>query len=221
MIDRLCHHALRYSCLSGLCARSARSTPRGRTSVPDNIGQSQSRQASMSPAKSKLARVYQRSHPLAGSCCCCQPAAAEISFACKLHPSAHHDLGRRASGDRLCLTFPAAAWRSPDAKAQIDYQIDSQQEAWHLPGDEHGLRRPAAGPRESPATRYGLTAWLLCSLRLLAGRRHRPLSKACRDRSHRALHSRCRHVPALHCTIQYLGTRDQFRTSECSCCRRP
>lgn len=54
MIDRLCHHALRNSCLSGLCARS---TPRGRTSVPDNIGQSQSRQASMSPAKSKLARV--------------------------------------------------------------------------------------------------------------------------------------------------------------------
>lgn len=51
MIDRLCYRALRNTCLSRLCARSARSTPRGRTSVPDNIGQSQSRQASMSPAK--------------------------------------------------------------------------------------------------------------------------------------------------------------------------
>jgi hypothetical protein len=57
-------------------------------------------------------------------------------------------LGRRAFGDRLCLTFTAAAWRSPDAKAQIDYEIDSQQEAWHLPGDGHGLRRPAAAPCE-------------------------------------------------------------------------
>lgn len=46
------------------------------------------------------------------------------------------------------MTFTAAAWRSPDAKAQIDYEIDSQQEAWHLPGDGHGLRRPAAAPRE-------------------------------------------------------------------------
>jgi hypothetical protein len=46
------------------------------------------------------------------------------------------------------LTFTAAAWRSPDAKAQIDYEIDSQQEAWHLPGDGHGLRRPAAAPCE-------------------------------------------------------------------------
>ncbi|KAM0700839.1 hypothetical protein Q7P35_012561 [Cladosporium inversicolor] len=164
MIDRLCHYALRISRLAGLCARSARSTPRGRTSVPDNIGQSQSRQASMSPAKSKLARVYQCSHPL--------PAAAAAASAAEI---------------------------SYNAKAQIDYQIDSQQEAWHLPGDGHGLRRPAAGPREPSDTVWADSVASLFTAAARRVRRHRPLSKACRDRSHCALHSRC--CPVLSCTL--------------------
>jgi len=36
----------------------------------------------------------------------------------------------------------------------------------------------------SPATWYGLTAWLLCSLRLLAGRRLCQSMSVCRDGSH-------------------------------------
>jgi hypothetical protein len=62
-------------------------------------------------------------------------------------------------------------------QAQIDYQINSQR--------ERGMSRvmdmacvalpclllPPDDPQASPRTWYGLTAWLLCSLRLLAGRR--------------------------------------------------
>jgi len=101
MLDRLCDHPLRNACLSRLCARSSRSTPRGRTSVPDNIGQSQSRQASMSPAKTKLARVY----PVLTQTPC--RSATQISCAQLAAPA--HALGLRVFGDRLCLY---AAWRS-------------------------------------------------------------------------------------------------------------
>jgi hypothetical protein len=95
MCDRWCHPALCNTCLTRLCARSARSTPRGRTSVPDNIGQSQSRQDSLSPDT-------HRQQKQASACVhfCCSDLCAQ------LHPPAHFWL--RASGDRLCLN---AAWR--------------------------------------------------------------------------------------------------------------
>jgi hypothetical protein len=95
MCDRWCHPALCNTCLTRLCARSSRSTPRGRTSVPDNIGQSQSRQDSLSPDT-------HRQQKQASACVhfCCSDLCAQ------LHPPAHFWL--RASGDRLCLN---AAWR--------------------------------------------------------------------------------------------------------------
>ena len=168
----------------------------------------------MSPAKSKLARVYQRSHPLPAAA-----AAAKISYStCKLHPPAHQSYFGAPGVWRSALLdiFTAAAWRSPDAKAQIDYQIDSQQEAWHLPGDGHGLRRPAAGPREPSDTVW---ADSVASLFTAAARRGGDIA-LCQKHAVIARTALCTPVAVLSCPVPW-DARSIPDTSECSCCRRP
>lgn len=153
-IDRWCHRALRNICLPRLCARSARSTPRGRTSAPDNIGQAQSRQDSLSPTRIASESVLARE--------CAHPAGALLR---SLRPAAPaRAFGLRASGDRLCLN---AAWRR-------EHRYAPSRGAWNLPMMNMACVALPAAPRRppqaSPRRWYGLTAWLLCSLRLLAAR---------------------------------------------------
>lgn len=89
-------------------------------------------------------------------------ACEAASLLRSLRPAARtRAFGLRASGDRLCLN---AAWRREHRYTPSRSVV--------CPGDEHGLPYPACcPPQASPGRWYGLTAWLLCSLRLLAARR--------------------------------------------------
>lgn len=159
------------ACLVFLCARSTRSTPRGRTSAPDNIGQAQSRQASWSPTRIASESV------LARGCTPCR-SAAQISAPSCTRPR----------------IWAPGVWRSPLLKCGMasGAQICSQQRSVESPDDGHGLRRPACcSPPPTPGEPEEMVwAGSVASL-FVAATRSAPLSKPCRD-ARTALHSRRR-----------------------------